>query len=186
MAVEQTLFVYKEVELFKIPPRPAAGGHRSGDWLVADKIFTARCKVIAKGECLEVLLEDQNSGELFGVCPIPRGQLHIAVESATDSSRNFVLRLEDPATKRHAFIGMSFGDRSAAFDFNVALTDHEKRLVREAEFRKIASASDPQAAAEQRLPEAAAMYKHQDLSLKQGETIKLVNRLNGCSSVDDL
>lgn len=65
-------------------------------------------------------------------------------------------------------------------------TDHEKRLVREAEFRKIASASDPQAAAEQRLPEAAAMYKHQDLSLKQGETIKLVNRLNGCSSVDDL
>ena len=61
------------------------------------------------------------SGELFGVCPVPRGQLHIVVEAATDSSRNFVLRLEDAATKRHAFIGMSFGDRAAAFDFNVAL-----------------------------------------------------------------
>lgn len=69
------------------------------------------------------------SGELFGVCPIPRGQLHIAVESATDSSRNFVLRLEDPATKRHAFIGMSFGDRSAAFDFNVALVGHLNKVV---------------------------------------------------------
>ncbi len=61
------------------------------------------------------------SGELFGVCPVPRGQLHIAVEAATDSSRNFVLRLEDAGSKRHAFIGMNFADRSAAFDFNVSL-----------------------------------------------------------------
>ena len=46
------------------------------------------------------------SGELFGVCPVPRGQRNLAVESASDSSRNFVLRLEDAATKRHAFVGL--------------------------------------------------------------------------------
>lgn len=32
------------------------------------------------------------SGELFGVAPVPPGQAHIAVEQASDSSRNFVLR----------------------------------------------------------------------------------------------
>lgn len=59
------------------------------------------------------------SGELFGVAPVPPGQAHLAVEQAADSSRNFVLRLEDAASKRHAFVGISFAERSAAFDFNV-------------------------------------------------------------------
>jgi hypothetical protein len=35
-----------------------------------------------------------HSGELFGVAPVPPGQSQIAVEQASDSSRNFVLRLE--------------------------------------------------------------------------------------------
>lgn len=30
-------------------------------------------------------------GELFGVAPVPPGQAHVAVEQASDSSRNFVL-----------------------------------------------------------------------------------------------
>ena len=60
-------------------------------------------------------------GELFGVCPVPPGQLRVAVEPAADSSRNFVVRLEDPVSKRHAFLGINFAERSTAFDFTVAL-----------------------------------------------------------------
>lgn len=116
------LQVCKEVDLYKIPPRMGASGHRSGDWKVADKsvrthrplislhctalpsvglattlhlweaasdsstthwdtqtkfqflistslclrcrrIFTARCKVVAIGEALEVRLEDPSRWE---------------------------------------------------------------------------------------------------------------------------
>lgn len=101
-ALEQTLFLCREVDVYKIPPRHGAAGHRSGDWCVADRLATVRLKVVAQDDKLEVRLEDTSTGELFGVCPVPRGQAHVAVEQASDSSRNFVLRLEDVISKRHA------------------------------------------------------------------------------------
>lgn len=54
------------------------------------------------------------------------------MESVTDSSRYFVLRISDGAGK-HAFIGVGFNERNEAFDFNVALSDHEKWTLRETE-----------------------------------------------------
>lgn len=62
------------------------------------------------------------SGDLFALCPIHEpGMRNVAVEGVADSSRYFVLRVEDPATKRHAFLGMGFDERGDAFDFNAAL-----------------------------------------------------------------
>ena len=55
--IEQTLIVCREAVLYKIPPR-GSGGHKSGDWLVSDKIFSGRVRVIAKGETAEVRIED--------------------------------------------------------------------------------------------------------------------------------
>ena len=55
--MEHTLFVCRSVDLFKVPPR-SGRGHISGEWRLDQKIFTARCRVVAIGNEVEVRLED--------------------------------------------------------------------------------------------------------------------------------
>lgn len=71
------------------------------------------------------------AGELFAECPIPLDRpLVTAIEPAIDSSRYFVLRIEDAASKRHAFIGLGFRERGHASDFNAALYEHLQYVKR--------------------------------------------------------
>jgi hypothetical protein len=64
------------------------------------------------------------TGQLFAQCPYDASGS--SVEQVTDSSRYFVLKIQDVASGRHAFVGLGFTDRNEAFDFNVALQDHQK------------------------------------------------------------
>lgn len=129
---EHTLLVVREVFVYKIPPRPTSGGYKCGEWLQSDKIWSGRLRVVSCDTRCEIRLEDPNSGELFAACFVHPGQREAAVESVLDSSRYFVLRIEDGRGK-HAFIGLGFNERNEAFDFNVALSDHEKYVKREVE-----------------------------------------------------
>lgn len=52
-------------------------------------------KVVSKKDNCIVKLEDR-SGELFAMCPVDKFP-GLAVEPVSDSSRYFVLRLEDPS-----------------------------------------------------------------------------------------
>lgn len=51
-------------------------------------------RLVAKGEELIIKLEDKASGELFAKCPIDKYP-GVALESVTDSSRYFVVRIQD-------------------------------------------------------------------------------------------
>lgn len=129
---EHTLLVVREVCVYKIPPRTTSGGYKCGEWLQSDKIWTGRLRVVSCKDRCEIRLEDPNSGELFAACFVQPGQRENAVETVLDSSRYFVLKIED-GTGKHAFIGLGFNERNEAFDFNVALSDHEKYVRRELE-----------------------------------------------------
>ena len=87
-----TLAVVREVKLYRVPPRKGSGGVMSGEWRVADVIFTGRLRVMGVGRIAEARFEDPATGELFAMCPIRPGELDIAVEKAADSSRNYISR----------------------------------------------------------------------------------------------
>ncbi|PIK60792.1 putative adaptin ear-binding coat-associated protein 1 [Apostichopus japonicus] len=116
---ERVLLVKPEVHVFRIPPRTTNRGYRAADWKLDSPDWISRMKVMAIGKKCFICIEDKNSGELFAKAPIPSypGE---AVESVLDSSRYFVIRIEDESGKK-AFIGIGFQDRADSFDFNVAL-----------------------------------------------------------------
>eukprot|EP00803_Ostreobium_quekettii_P000364 evm.model.scf_159.3 EVM.evm.TU.scf_159.3 scf_159:30253-30960(+) len=177
--IEQTVYICREVHLYKVPPRAGAHGYRSGDWHVGDNIFDGRLRVVAIQSNFELRIEDPNTGELFAMCPFSRGERGTAVEPVTDSSRYFVLRIVDPASGRHAFIGMGFDTRGDAFDFSAALDDQERQIERARQSQGASSTNG------QVLPEIAALHQSPgDLSLKEGQTIhvKLKNAAGGGTS----
>jgi hypothetical protein len=150
---ESVILVKPSVFVFNIPPRASNRGYRAADWNLAEPAWTGRMRLISKGNECAIKLEDKNSGELFAKCPIETYP-GIAIEPVTDSSRYFVLRIQDD-NGRTAFIGIGFGDRSDSFDLNVALQDHFKWLKKEKQISEE--------------PNAPAL----DLGFKEGETIKI-------------
>lgn len=161
-AFEHTLLVVREVSVYKIPPRTTSGGYKCGEWLQSDKIWSGRLRVVSCKDRCEIRLEDPNSGDLFAACFVYPGQRENSVESTLDSSRYFVLKIEDGQGK-HAFIGLGFTERNEAFDFNVALSDHDKYLRREND-------KESGEASEESHIDIHPAVNHR---LKEGETIRI-------------
>ncbi|CAG8710955.1 2603_t:CDS:2, partial [Ambispora leptoticha] len=118
---ESVLLVIRECFVYKLPPRNSSKEAEEWGDLQA-YLWKGRLRIIVIGEKCFIRLEDGTTGELFAECPYDPNSN--SVEPVRDSSRYFVLRVEDKG--RHAFIGMGFLERSDAFDFQVALQDHIK------------------------------------------------------------
>ncbi|KAI1307688.1 Adaptin ear-binding coat-associated protein 2 [Mortierella claussenii] len=153
---ESVLLVIRECYVYKVPPLASSRGHRAADWGDVDEpLWRGRLRIIAQGKKCFIRLEDGRTGELFATCPYEENKG--CVESVTDSSRYFVLRIEDQG--RHAFIGLGFLDRSHAFDFNVTLQDHFKHLRAEEKSEE--------------MKKAGVQQPKLDFSLKEGQTLNL-------------
>lgn len=154
--IERVRCVIRDAHVFKLPPRPTSGGWRGADW--RDEVWQGTVKVVERGQTTLVLLVDKTSGDIFAVCPIKDG----AVDRCVDSSRYFVLRIEN-ANGRHMFIGMAFNERNDSFDFNTSLED--ARREREA-------ANEPA----QKPPGLPS----KDYSIKEGEKIRVnIKKIGG-------
>ncbi|XP_073457609.1 adaptin ear-binding coat-associated protein 2 [Aquarana catesbeiana] len=154
---ESVLCVKPEVHVYRIPPRASNRGYRAAEWQLDQPAWSGRLRVTARGKAAFIKLEDRTTGELFAQSSVDQFP-GIAVESVTDSSRYFVICIED-GNGRRAFIGVGFADRGDAFDFNVALQDHFKWVKQQTEFAKQAQNPDP--------------GPKLDLGFKEGQTIKI-------------
>jgi len=149
---ETTLLVIREAYVYKIPPRRAATGYKAADWDLNTPIWSGRLTITSKGDRCFVKLSDNNSGDIFAVCPVTEG----AVDPVTDSSRYFALRIENEHGK-HAFIGIGFAERTEAFDFSASLQDHQRYVKQERDAAESVKRLDS--------------MPHKDYSLKEGEKI---------------
>ncbi|KAB2611629.1 hypothetical protein D8674_019661 [Pyrus ussuriensis x Pyrus communis] len=147
-ALELVLFQVPECYVYLIPPRKSAASYRADEWDVNKWVWEGILKVISKGEECIIRLEDKNTK------PHP-------VEPVIDSSRYFVLRVEEniDGRLRHAFIGLGFRERTEAYDFQAALHDHMKYLDKKKTAEEM----------EQKFQQTSSV----DYSLKEGETIVL-------------
>uniref|UniRef100_A0A3B3ZIL7 NECAP PHear domain-containing protein n=1 Tax=Periophthalmus magnuspinnatus TaxID=409849 RepID=A0A3B3ZIL7_9GOBI len=91
---ESILCVKPEVHVYRIPPRASNRGYRAADWKLDEPAWSGRMKITAKGKMAFIKLEDKNTGELFAQAPVDQYP-GVAVEAVTDSSRYFVVRIDD-------------------------------------------------------------------------------------------
>lgn len=159
-AAELILFQVPECYVYLIPPRKSAASYRADEWDVNKWAWEGTLKVISKGEECIIKLEDKTTGELYARAFLRDGEPH-PVEPVIDSSRYFVLRVEENigGRLRHAFIGIGFRERPEAYDFQAALHDHMKYLNK----KKTA----------EEMEEQYQKTSSVDYSLKDGETLVL-------------
>lgn len=167
---ELVLFQVSESYVYLIPPRKTAASYRADEWDINKWAWEGTMKVVSKGEECIIRLEDKTTGELYARAFLRDGEPH-PVEPVIDSSRYFVLRVEENigGRLRHAFIGIGFRERPQAYDFQAALHDHMKYLDK----KKTAEEMD------QKFQQTSAV----DYSLKDGETIVLQLKNKGGRSV---
>lgn len=153
----------QEAFVYQIPPLKNESGHRANDWDVNKWLWSGRLRIAARGNALTIYLEDSENGTLFAACPVREPNTGpTSVESVTDSSRYFVLRIED-GKGHHQYIGMGFRERPDAYDFTATISDHWKCVRREREANELSEqfAQNPSAG-----PQL-------DLKLKEGEMLNI-------------
>lgn len=157
---ELVLFQVKECYVYMIPPRKSAASYRADEWDINKWAWEGVLKVVSKGENCSIRLEDKETGDLYAQAPIRQDQ-PLPVEAVIDSSRFFVLRVEEELNgkTKHAFLGLGFRERPQAYDFQAAVFDHLKYLNKKKEAEEITQEYEAKPSA--------------DYSLKEGETLRL-------------
>lgn len=131
--LELTRLTIAETFVYRLPSYRHANGHRAEEWGLEKPAMTGVLKVVERQSVLFLRIfsvpESSTEQELFCEAPIrisADSRLANFVESVADSSRYFVIRIEESSSGKHAFIGFGFRERQAAFDFKAALQDFER------------------------------------------------------------
>ncbi|CAH0490927.1 unnamed protein product [Peronospora farinosa] len=187
--LERSLFHENGVWLYQIPAGQVTSlAPRADAWDPEHPFLTGSVRVLQKGDACFIQLFEPKAADLeaetptlFAQCPLHISRtlaLDVYVHDCVDSSRYFMLRMEDEQSGRRAFIGIGFPNRTTAFNFKATLQDYAKYALRQLEAQQIeeAASTPEQSAVGQVSP------KKPNLSLPDGATIRINLRT---SSSDD-
>jgi len=172
--VERTLIVKGECLVYRIPPQTKAAGWKANDWNLKKPDWSGKMRLVnisfllsplsllpappspqvTMGKGAKIRLEEKDNDNLFRECPVETYP-GLAIQSVTDSSRYFVIKVNEDG--KNVYLGLGFEDRSDSFDLNSTLHDYFKGLLVEEKIEQ----------------EKEAPPEKLDLALKQGETIKV-------------
>ncbi|KAI0664695.1 adaptin ear-binding coat-associated protein 1 NECAP-1 [Cubamyces menziesii] len=159
--IESILYIGREVSVYKIPPLKKNEGHRAQEWGdLGNPLWKGRLRIIERSSGVSIQFEDSTT--VFAKADYDPAKP--SVEAVLDSSRYFVVRVEDSGSGRRAYIGMGFLERTDSFDFNVALQDYTKRWR--------ARMNPSEAPSDQPSPHIPAGPK-KDYTLKEGQTFSI-------------
>ena len=161
----RVLYECMECNAHKLPPRAHANQYNAEEF---DKESVQKVDLCLKTWSYErAAIEIRANGELFAVCPLDGTTSSESVERAVGSSRYFALKVASNTGKR-AYLGISFKERTEAFDFLAGLQEWDERRV------KLTARSDVEDdAVDKSVDCLTSPTPMRDLSLKQGEKIVL-------------
>lgn len=164
----------------------AQSGHRAETWNVGTWLAEVSVKFVKKmvgsEDLAYIQLQDPASGDMWAECPVSV-PLHTCVERVIDSSRYFVIRVVDPESGKHAFIGLGFAERDVAADFYTSLVDYQQYLERKHRAEEMQAQAHEPAMGEGTGGHHGSAIKHSDdLALKSGQTMQLKLNANHAAS----
>lgn len=176
--LEQTLFQESSVWFYQVPRGQVTSlSPRADSWDPQNPFMAGSLQVIQKGDACWVQLYEPLAADvsiatrtLFAQCPLVITSdmpLDVHVQDCVDSSRYFMLRVEDEQTKRSAYVGIGFPERTSAFHFKACLQDYAKYVQRQIEVAALTAAA--QASSEESKGDSGPQVSN--LKLAEGATI---------------
>ena len=175
----RVLFRHNECFIYRVPPQSfSAAGHHAETWglqkpFITGKIEVSEVNIDGEDTCVIKMFKGKS---LFAMCEMDMKKAgdkgrSFYMQDVVDSSRYWVLRIEDKKSGRSAFIGFGFRERDTATELRTAVQDSLQFLARQKEAMRRQSQVDEEMKSLADQPDAP--LPPSQLKLSDGETLTI-------------
>uniref|UniRef100_A0A7S4DP43 NECAP PHear domain-containing protein n=1 Tax=Lotharella globosa TaxID=91324 RepID=A0A7S4DP43_9EUKA len=145
-SVEATVLRIDRCKVYRLPPMSGAKGYMAKEWDVNNPMAEVKLNLTTLNDDMFFKFVTKE-GKLFAKSIKLDGRLVASgdkmleyyIDKVSDSSRFFVVKIQNPRTKKVLPIGIGFSDRENAMSLNASIDDHIKQVEREIEYEKMKS-----------------------------------------------
>jgi len=140
--VEATQLKLEDCKIYRIKAMTGAKGYQAREWGLSNPMATVDLHFVTRDD--DMYIKFLKDGKLFAKSVMIEGRkicsgdkmLEYYLDKVSDSSRYFVLKIENPKTKKILTIGFGFSDRDSPATLNACVDDHLQQIRRQIEYEK--------------------------------------------------